>query len=312
MSYLFFGGLKDVPVAATVKEVLKQLGDGSLQGSVSEVLDICRSISNAKDALSDPDFKALRDQSPFTAKVWSKLLQVGMDDRFDGIKEHLPASYTTLHLIHCFNDEELQAGVKEGHIHPMVSQGALNRWIKSYRFEDAAEEVPDDFSTLVSVLGPKEVEETVLERFKGDLEKLVGVYGFRTNYGDDQSMVALRQKRSQDKAGEVAALLTQDLRSTWSGASKEHKKQFSLASLDDLVQAPMTTFTGFLNKVREGRDGFWSFHANDYIRKITLEYLKAPSRGQRFNYRRRLKEVADKHTHLASRIQETLDTDMVF
>ena len=141
MSYLFFGGLKEVPVAATVKEVLKQLCDGSLQGSVSEVLDICRSISNAKDALSDPDFKALRDQSPFTAKVWSKLLQVGMDDRFDAIQEHLPASYTTLHLIHCFNDEELQAGVQEGHIHPTVSQGALNRWIKSYRFEDSAEEV---------------------------------------------------------------------------------------------------------------------------------------------------------------------------
>ena len=51
-------------------------------------------------------------------------------------------------------------------------------------------------------------------------------------------------------------------------------------SLDEMVQAPMTAFTGFLNRVREGREGFWSFHANDYIRKITLEYMKAPSRGQ--------------------------------
>ena len=68
----------------------------------------------------------------------------------------------------------------------------------------------------------------------------------------------------------------------------------------------MTTFTGFLNKVREGRDGFWSFHANDYIRKITLEYLKAPSRGQRFNYRRRLKEVAEKHTTLQAESRKLL------
>ena len=143
-------------MAVTVQAVLKELGDGSLQGSVSEVLDICRSIKKAKDALTVSDFKALRDQSPFTTKVWSKLLQVGMDDRLEAIKEHLPASYTTLHLIHCFSDEELQAGVKDGHIHPKVSQGALNRWIKSYRFEDAAQEVPEDFSTLVSVLGPKE------------------------------------------------------------------------------------------------------------------------------------------------------------
>ena len=86
----------------------------------------------------------------------------------------------------------------------------------------------------------------------------------------------------------------------------------ALWSLDELVQAPMTAFTGFLNRVREGREGFWSFHANDYIRKITLEYLKAPSRGQRLNYRRRLKEVAEKHPHLNKRITETLDTEMTF
>ena len=49
-------------MAVTVQAVLKELGDGSLQGSVSEVLDICRSIKKAKDALSVSDFKALRDQ----------------------------------------------------------------------------------------------------------------------------------------------------------------------------------------------------------------------------------------------------------
>jgi len=296
----------------TTTEFLAELGKGDIKGSVDEVLDTCSVIARAKAALTDAELKYLREQSPYTDKVWSKLLQVGMDDRFEGIKQHLPASYTTLHLIHCFTDEELKVGVKDGHIHPKVSQGSLNRWIKAYRFEDEGQEVPEDFSTVVTVLGPAEVEESVLERFRGDLEKLVGVYGFKTSYGEDQSMVALRQKRSQDKAGEVAALLAQDLRSTWETASKDLKEQFSLTSLDELVQAPMTAFTGFLNRVREGREGFWSFHANDYIRKITLEYLKAPSRGQRFNYRRRLKEVAKKHPHLKKRISETLDTEMTF
>ena len=86
MSYLFVGGLKEFPVAVTVQAVLKELGDGSLQGSVSEVLDICRSIKKAKDALSVPDFKALQGPVPFTTKVWSKLLQVGMDDRLEAIR----------------------------------------------------------------------------------------------------------------------------------------------------------------------------------------------------------------------------------
>ena len=68
-------------------------------------------------------------------KVWSKLLQIGLDDRLEGIKENLPSTYTTLHLVHCLSDEELKVGVEEGHVHPKVSQGSLNRWIKYFRFE---------------------------------------------------------------------------------------------------------------------------------------------------------------------------------
>ena len=55
------------------------------------------------------------------------------------------------------------------------------------------------------------------------------------------------------------------------------------------------------------QEPFWTFHAHDYIHKIALEYLKASTRAQRFNYRRRLKEVAETHEHLASKVQETLE-----
>ena len=47
---------------------------------------------------------------------------------------------------------------------------------------------------------------------------------------------------------------------------------------------------------------FWISHAHDYIHKIALEYLKASSRAQRFNYRRRLKDVAETHQSLPRRL----------
>ena len=53
-------------------------------------------------------------------------------------------------------------------------------------------------------------------------------------------------------------------------------------------------------------------HPTDYIQKNALEYLKSASRGQRFNYRRRLKEVAEKHPYLADKIKETLDGVMSY
>ena len=110
----------------------------------------------------------------------------------------------------------------------------------------------------------------------------------------------------------LAQTLNKELKSTWDAASDELKTQFALTSLDDLVQGQLTTFTGFLNRHRKGRVEFWTFHAHDYVHKIALEYLKASSRAQRFNYRRRLKEVAETHTHLASKVQETLDGVMKY
>ena len=148
--------------------------------------------------------------------------------------------------------------------------------------------------------------------FKGDLDKLVSVYGFKTQYEEDQTMVTLRQQRSVDRSQEMESRLTKDLRSTWDRAEDSLKTLFSLGSLEDLVLAPMQTFTGFLNKVSKGRDQFWSLHGTDYIHKVALEYLRTTARAQRFNYRRRLKEVATSHPQYAEMVRNTLEEWMKY
>ena len=307
------------PTTKSVSEFLEELVKGTHQGSVDDILHITKVIRNARETLSEEEFRDLRDRWVKSQglekgghKVWSKLLQIGLDDRLEGLKEHLPSTYTTLHLVHCLTDEELKVGVNDGHIHPKVSQGSLNRWVKYFRFEGQTEEVPEDFSSLVKVLGPASVSEEVLNRFKGDLEKLVSVYGFKTKYEEDQTMVHLRQQRSVDRSQEMEGRLTKDLRSTWDRAEDSLKTLFSLGSLEDLVLAPMQTFTGFLNKVSKGRDQFWSLHGTDYIHKVALEYLRTTARAQRFNYRRRLKEVATSHPQYAEMVRNTLEEWMKY
>ena len=71
------------------------------------VLLIGKTIRSAKETLTDPEFKDLRDRCR-GQKIWSKLLQIGLDDRLPPLKEHLPTSYTTIHQVHCFTDEELK------------------------------------------------------------------------------------------------------------------------------------------------------------------------------------------------------------
>ena len=157
----------------TTTAFLKELKDGDLKGTVDQVLATCAVIARAKDVLSDGDFRDLRDQSPYTEKVWSKLLQVGMDDRLEGVKEHLPPSYTTLHKIHCLTNEELKKGVQDGHIHPKVSQGSLDRWLKFERFQKDEE---DHRRLLIPALCWSPVTKRTPESVQGRPEKLC-IYG---------------------------------------------------------------------------------------------------------------------------------------
>jgi len=285
----------------TKTEFQSVLAQGSINGSVDDILRVCRVIRTAKGTLTPDEFKDIRKDSPYSEKVWSKLLQIGLDDRLEGVKDHLPPLYTTIHLIHCLTDKELVLGTRDGHIHREVTQGSLNRWIRHMRFHGGQEVIPEDFKTLVQVIAPPDLSEEVLERFKGDLEGLVSRYGFRTQYEEDQSMVEVRQQRSQDRSQELVSVLTKDLQSTWTEGEQDLKNLFSLNSLDDLVLAPMSSFTGFLNRVSGNREKFWENHGTDYIHKVALEYLRTTNKGQRFNYRRRLKEVADTHENLAEK-----------
>ena len=286
--------------------------NGDLNGSVEDILKICKTIAKAKDSLEDSEYKDLRDLFGKGEKVWSKLLQVGLDDRLEQYKEVLPPKYTTLHQIHTLNDEELAAAINDGVIHVQVSQGVLTRWLKEWRFQGSLNDIPENYSSMVSVLAPKKVPSEKFDRFKSDLEKLVSNYGFKTQYDSDQTMQSLRQQRAKDRSHEMYGLLIKDLKSTWDSSEDDLKRYFSLTSLDDLITCPMSSFTGFLFKVRGGKDEFWKFHGIDYINKTALEYLKSNNRGQRFNYRRRLREVASKHSNLAEKINEILEQWMKY
>ena len=186
------------PTTKSVSEFLEELVKGTHQGSVDDILHITKVIRTARETLSEEDFRDLRDRwvksqgmDKGGQNVWSTLLRIGLDDRLEELKDHLPCTYTTLHLVHCLSDEELKVGVAEGHIHPKVSQGSLNRWVKYFRFEGQTEEVPEDFSSLVKVLGPASVSEEVLNRW-GDtwkvktFKKVATGLGYQVNPGRDR------------------------------------------------------------------------------------------------------------------------------
>ena len=77
------------------------------------------------------------------------------------------------------------------------------------------------------------------------------------------------------------------------------KKQFNLKKVQELHSAPLRTFTGFIMNADGGREIFWSKHGQAYVAKLQILSEWDEDAAQRFNYRRRLEQVFERHTELA-------------
>ena len=70
---------------------LEELQTTDIKGSVGDILLTCKIVRSAKECLSEDEFRDLRDkcvaEDLYSAKIWSKLLQIGLDDRLFEIQQ---------------------------------------------------------------------------------------------------------------------------------------------------------------------------------------------------------------------------------
>ena len=95
-------------------------------------------------------------------------------------------------------------------------------------------------------------------------------------------------------------MLERELTSKWfNGLDDAVKKQFNLKTIDEMRDAPLRSFTGFLIKADGGREKFWEKHGQAYVAKVQFLMAHTEDRAQRFNLKRRLEEVMGNRKELA-------------
>tara|TARA_B100000579_G_scaffold393096_1_gene369479 strand:+ start:333 stop:503 length:171 start_codon:yes stop_codon:yes gene_type:complete len=51
----------------------------------------------------------------------------------------------------------------------------------------------------------------------------------------------------------------------------------------------------------------WEQHEIDYCKKVSMEFNRTDSKAQRFNYKKRLMEVKEKHPELGTTVDDCLE-----
>jgi hypothetical protein len=274
-------------------------------GTADQVITLSLGLAEAAEQLDSNTYIHYRKETGINEKILSKLKVIGRtllkieEKKRNDVIKRLPASYSTIHKLCALKPEELVTATKSGVVTPSLSSRDADTYVKQVRFPrqflqgdkgrwGAKEE------HLYSVLRPKETEVggEALLKFEKALRRLCGEYGLGVRKAGETSGETLRRQERAEREVFWRGVLEKELTDRWFEETEDDLlKQFNLRTRDELVEAPLRSFTGFLIKASGGRDAFWEKHGQAYVAKIHLLQEKTEDNAQRYNLKRRLEEI---------------------
>ena len=274
-------------------------------GTAEQVVTLSLGIAAAGKRLSRATFALYRDASGIGDKVFSKLKVVGerlgeLDDKTRrAVVKGLPASYSAIHLLCSLKPEELVTAVKTEQVTPKTSVRAATSYVGQVRFplksapggEVGRWGIKEE--TLFRVSRPEatalgEDQQQVLEE---ELRKVCSRFGVQLRQGVE-STTSLREEDRRQKAAFWRSVLEGELPQKWFRQTDEEvRKQFNLKAVEEVWDAPLRSFTGFLVRTGGGQAKFYEEHGQAYVAKLHYLQETTQDRSTKYNLKRRIEEV---------------------
>ena len=290
-------------------ETFKQfLAENPHTGTAEQVVTLSLGIAAAGDRLSPTTISIYRDASALGEKVFSKLKVIGerlgqLDDKTRReVTKGLPASYSTIHLLCALKPDELATAVKTKQVTPKTSYRAATIYVKQVRFprqslgggdvERGRWSIKEE--TLYRVCRPEDtpLSEDLQRQLEDDLRKVCSRYGMDIRKASNESTTALREADRKEKAAFWREVLEEQLPQKWFRETDEKvRKTFNVKVVEEIWDAPLRTFTGFLIRTGNGRDNFYEEHGQAYVAKLHYLQETTESRTNRYNLKRRIEDV---------------------
>ena len=286
---------------ALLAENLAVKGQGK---SAAEVLDTGQTLALEEQRLSAEDFQILSKGTGWHPKVITKLLAIGRDKRLVPLQKQLPSTYSAIYPFTTLSDAELNLAVSEGICRPDSASREILDWIKVKRLDGM--DLPESIGFVGTSIEPltKERKAALL----GALQQTALTFGINLVEGAVSVNTRKATKASREAVGErLYQQLLKELNPVFAIVSDEIRKEFELNVIDDLAAGEIRTLTGVLIRLSGSSEGMWEKYGAMYCYKIAIEYNKTESRSLRFNYRKRLLEVKNKHSHLNELVADLLN-----
>jgi hypothetical protein len=275
--------------------------------TAAEILRTCALMAEYAQEHTPEQVKAFQEEVGINTQVWSRLIALHKDSRLKNHLECLPASYTALYAISRMQDQEFDAAIQQGVIHPSASSHSILRWTKENRLI-SGEAVPP-WRCLVVFDAEIEKKDFVVMRQRMnqiaqeyDAKLISEVDYVPSDSKEDKTKVDLMH-RLEFKIVELATPMYVRMK-------ERQRSRAGVARLEDFLEVDLMTFGAVLRADAKYHEGGKNAYPPLYVYRLALEYLRTDSRSQRFNYKRRLKQLAESQPELAGCIDNVISEYM--
>ena len=299
----------------TIATAIKTAKDNPIDGTTEQVTTLSISIAKSSNTMDKSVFNLYKEKVGISPKVFSKLKVIGdtllavSDEERKGMMDYLPSAYNSLYLI-CskLSPDEIRTAIKSKCITKTISYRQTDKYVKQIRY-------PYKFSTdgdkgrwsikqehLFSIFRRDMVvlEGEALERCEDALRKICRDYQLDLRRPKEDSIASIRVEERATKAAFWRRRLEDLITEKWFAEQPaELKKQFNVKKVEEVIDSPLRTFTGFLVRCGCGKAKFFDIWGKAYIAKIHLLEETTEDNANRYNYRRRLEEKLGSRTDLA-------------
>ena len=280
--------------------------DNPFDGTIQQVCNLSISIAESSKTMDKSVFNLYKEKIGIEPKTFSKLKVIGEklleanEQDKKAIINDLPASYGTLHII-CskLSIEEIKTAIKGRCITKTLSFRGADKYVKQVRFphkfandgDKGRWSIKQDHLFSIFRRDTIVLEGEALERCENALRKICKEYQLDLRNPKEDSIASIRVEERATKAAFWRRRLEELVTEKWfAEQSAEVKKQFNLKKVEEVIDAPLRTFTGFLVCCGCGKKKFFDVWGKAYIAKVHMLEETTEDAANRYNYRRRLEE----------------------
>ena len=290
----------------TLDDALDITRKHSYEGSVDDIVTLSLTISRSNKQFDKSVYKIFTEKSNITPKIYSNLKKIGdtMDVLpIDARKEvcgSFPPHYRTIYNLCRLKPEEIKTAVKNKTITKDLSFRESDYLVNRIRFPSklVTENDKGRWSKkqehLYSIFRSTDVylggERTY--SFEEDLRRLCKNYGLTFRKPNQSiSSTAIRHQERRERFLFWRQVIEKELSPVWFMEKDDKwKKYFNVKTIDELIDAPLRIFTGFIMKSDCGRKSFYTEYGKSYVAKLNMLMETTNNNANRYNYKKRIEE----------------------